>query len=105
MAGKLALNTLGARSVDNQLVLRPERPSVVQSIGGDIADGWISMKVKSTLMYSNNVSGLDISVCASGGVVQLTGKVNSEVVGALAVELAGNVRGVKSVDSSALTMI
>ena len=73
-------------------------------MGTDIADGWITTKVKSTFMYSSNVDGSDIAVSTSGGIVTLTGKLDSGVERAVAIELAGNVRGVKSVDSSSLTM-
>jgi osmotically-inducible protein OsmY len=100
-AGKLALSTHGVRSVTNDLEIQP---GVVTSIGGELADGWITMKVKSTLLYSTYVAGRDINVGTQSGVVKLSGKVDSETERALAVELAGNVRGVKSVDSSALTI-
>jgi osmotically-inducible protein OsmY len=75
-----------------------------KSEGTDIADGWITTKVKSTYMYSTNVNGSDIAVSTNAGVVTLTGKVDSGAERALAIELAHNVRGVKSVDSTALTM-
>jgi osmotically-inducible protein OsmY len=100
-AGRLAMSTHGVRSVTNDLEIQP---GVVTSIGGELADGWITMKVKSTLLYSTHVAGRDIEVGTQGGVVKLTGKIASETERALAVELAGNVRGVKSVDSSSLTI-
>jgi osmotically-inducible protein OsmY len=100
-ASRLALSTHGVQSVINELDIQP---GVVTSIGGDLADGWITTKVKSTLLYSSYVSGRDIDVSTQGGVVKLSGQLTSETEHALAIELAGNVRGVKSVDSSALTM-
>jgi osmotically-inducible protein OsmY len=103
-AGKLAMSTHGVRSVNNQLVVRANNPGVVSSIGSDFADGWITTKVRSTFMYSINVAASDISVTTQGGNVRLSGKVHGEAERALAVELAGNVRGVRSVDSSSLTM-
>ena len=69
-----------------------------------MADGWITTKVKSTFMYSTNVNGSDIAVSTNAGIVKLTGKMDSGAERALAIELARNVRGVKSVDSSSLTM-
>jgi len=66
-------------------------------------DVWITTKVKSTFMYSRNVNGSDIAVSTNSGVVTLTGKVNSDAERALAIELARNVRGVKSVKSTSLT--
>ena len=55
-------------------------------------------------MYSNNVNGSDIGVSTNAGVVKLSGKMDSGAERALAIELARNVRGVKSVDSTSLTM-
>lgn len=103
-AGKLVMNTQGVRSLDNQLVVRMNNPNVVTSIGSDIADGWITTKVKSTFVYSNQVAGAEISVSTLSGIVSLSGKVDSEAHRAMAIELAGNVRGVKSVDSTALVL-
>ena len=103
-AGKLAINTHGVRAVNNHLVVEAAKPVATKSEGTDIADGWITTKVKSTFMYSTNVNGSDIAVSTNAGVVTLTGKVDSGAERALAIELAHNVRGVKSVDSTALTM-
>jgi len=50
------------------------------------------------------VGGSDISVSTHDGIVSLSGKVVSGAERAVAIELAGNVRGVKSVNSSSLTM-
>src|SRR3954468_6431139 len=103
-AGKLALNTHGVHGVSNQLMVQTGKPVATRTEGTDIADGWITTKVKSTYMYSTNVNGSDIAVSTNAGVVKLTGKVDSGAERALAIELAHNVRGVKSVDSTALTM-
>jgi hyperosmotically inducible periplasmic protein len=100
-AAKLALSTHGVQAVTNELDIQP---GVVTSIGGDLADGWITSKVRSTFLYSSYVAGRDIEVDTQKGVVKLSGKIGSETERALAIELAGNVRGVKGVDSSALTM-
>ena len=103
-AGKLAVNTHGVNAVSNQLVVETGKPVAAKSDGTDVADGWITTKVKSTFMYSSNVDGSDIAVSTNGGVVTLTGKLDSGAERALAIELARNVRGVKSVDSSSLTI-
>ena len=111
LAGRLAMNTPGVVSVDNQLVVKSANPSVAdtaksatQEAGHDMSDGWITTKVKSTFMYSTNVDGSDISVNTDKGIVALSGKVDSGAERALAIELAQNVRGVKSVNSKALTL-
>jgi hyperosmotically inducible periplasmic protein len=98
-------------SVDNQLkVTSPKAQAstgagaAIDEAGNDIADAWITTKVKSTFRYSSNVGGSDISVKTDGGVVPLTGKVESGAERALAIELAQNIRGVRSVESKGLTL-
>jgi osmotically-inducible protein OsmY len=109
IAGRLASNTDGVLVVDNQLVVDALKPAPVEGAKGameqardDVADSWITTRVKSTLMSSNNISGSAISVSTNGGIVTLSGLVASGVERDLAIELAQNVRGVKSVRSSEL---
>ncbi len=111
LATRLALNTRGVVSVDNQLMVKNAKPSAADKVKSstneakrDVADGWITTKVKSTFMYSSNVDGSDISVSTNKGIVTLSGKVDSGAERALAIELAENVRGVKSVQSKGLTI-
>lgn len=104
VAGKLAGSTHGVMSVNNQLVVEGAKPGAVKATGTEVADGWITTKVKSTFMYSSNVNGSDIDVSTKDGVVTLTGKMDSGVERALAIELASNIKGVKSVNSKSLTM-
>lgn len=107
-AEKLAKNTRGVRSVNNLLQVsdQPAKGKRADSNkaeqGSLISDSWITTKVKSTFMYSSNVTGADISVNTEKGVVTLAGKVDSGVEQALAIELAQNIRGVKSVSSKQL---
>ena len=110
LAGALANNTHGVVSVNNKLVVDPSKTTVAQSVEKKsdkveqvFSDSWITTKVKSTLMYSSNVNSSNISVSTKNGVVSLSGKVNSGAEHALALKLANNVRGVKSVNGSALT--
>jgi hyperosmotically inducible protein len=110
LAGHLAMHTRGVASVDNRLVVDGKKQAVnageksANKTGTEIADSWITTKVKSTYAYSSNVDGSDISVSTAHGVVTLTGKVDSGAERALAIELAKNVRGVKSVHSQGLTI-
>lgn len=110
LAGRMALNTRGVESVDNHLVVAETKPAVVGSVkdaaheaGDDVADAWITTKVKSTLMYTGNVDGSHIAVSTKNGAVTLSGKVDSGAEHALAVELAQNVRGVTGVSHKGLT--
>lgn len=109
-AGRLAMGTRGVNSVNNQLVVDSAAPSTsdkakteVKEVKQDISDTWISTKVLSTFMYSSNVSASDIEVNTLNGIVTLKGKVESGAERALAVELAQNIRGVKSVVARDLT--
>lgn len=108
LAGSLARNTRGVRSVDNQLKVdgRSTEDSVkstARETEKAVADAWITAKVKSNFLYSSNVSGSDINVDTKNGKVILSGKVSNGAERALAIELARNVRGVKEVNASALT--
>jgi hyperosmotically inducible periplasmic protein len=109
LASQLTLNTRGVKAVDNQLVVMAPKPTLADKTkagtteaGHDVADGWITTKVKSTLLYSSNVDGSDITVDTKNGIVTLSGKVDTGAERSLAIELAKNVRGVKSVHSEGL---
>ncbi len=111
LAGRLAGNTRGVVSVDNQLVVNPKKTTVTEKakssaaeVGHEITDGWITTKVKSNFLYSTHVDGSDIKVITTQGVVTLSGKVASSVERNLAIELAKNIRGVKSVNARGLTL-
>lgn len=69
-----------------------------------ISDTWITTKVKSTFMYSSDVNSSDISVTTSEGIVTLSGNLDSLAERNMAVELAQNLRGVKSVNAEGLTI-
>ena len=102
---QLASNTRGVVDVDNQITLGALQTVAARTEDEPIptmSDGWITTKVKSTLMYSNNVSGTAIGVRTDGGVVSLTGNVSNAAEHARAVALAQNVRGVKSVEAQGL---
>ncbi|WP_240008763.1 BON domain-containing protein [Aquipseudomonas campi] len=109
LAGRIAKNTQGVVAVDNQIKVNALKPTMAESgknmadeAGDDISDSWITTKVKSTLLYSSNVAGTAIDVTTNNGVVSLSGQVNNGAERDLAIELAQNVRGVKSVQSKEL---
>jgi len=68
-------------------------------------DGWITTKVKSTLLFSRSVDGFDIDVDTREGVVHLDGTVASSSEKQQAVQLAREVVGVRSVDASGLQIV
>jgi len=111
LATRLALNTRGVMSVDNQLMVKNAKPTVAESARAagkearkDVSDSWITTKVKSTYLYSSNVDGSDITVSTKSGIVTLSGKVDSGAERALAIEFARNVHGVKNVHAKGLTL-
>jgi osmotically-inducible protein OsmY len=121
-ATRLAMNTRGVESVNNQLVVNTGKPTMTESAKAagheagkdvkaagheakkDVSDSWITTKVKSSYLYSSNVDGTDINVSTKSGIVTLSGKVDSGAERALAIEIARNVRGVKNVHSKGLTL-
>jgi hyperosmotically inducible periplasmic protein len=112
LAGQLARNTHGVLSVDNKLVVKKEKDDKktakvskksTTDMGDKVSDGWITTKVKATFIYSSNVDSSDISVSTQDGVVTLSGVVSNGTEGELAIALAQNIKGVKSVESGELT--
>ncbi len=93
--GQVVAQDAGARmqqSADNQTV--PDKA----------ADAWITTKVKSEFGTTKGVPATDISVSTHDGVVTLSGTVASQSEKARAERVAQLVKGVKSVDSSGLTV-
>jgi osmotically-inducible protein OsmY len=111
LATRLAMNTRGVVSVNNELLVKAPQRTSTESASGTantvvhvISDSWITNKVKSTFLYSSNVDGSDIAVSTKDGIVTLSGKVDSGAERALAIAFANNVRGVKGVHSKGLTL-
>jgi hyperosmotically inducible periplasmic protein len=108
MAGRLASGTQGVVSVTNNILVNktPGKSGTARAstyeVGNNISDTWITTKVISMFLYSRNVAGSDINVTTNAGVVTLSGKLDSGVERALAIELAQNIRGVKSVQAKEL---
>lgn len=109
LAQRLAANTRGVSAVDNRLTVgrAPMRQSgndTGDTVVQNVADSWITTKVKSTFMYSDNVDSNDIKVSTESGKVTLSGRVHSGAERALAIELAKNVRGVTTVSADDLVL-
>jgi|GEM_PF-2143105 len=65
------------------------------------ADTWVTLRVKFAFLYSATIDSGNISVSTNNGIVTLNGRAASGAERALAIEQAGNVRGVKAVDAAA----
>jgi osmotically-inducible protein OsmY len=103
LAERLAMHTRGVVSVNNALVISQDKGSpALIDIERLMSDGWITTKVKSTLLYSSNVAGVDVEVATQSGVVTLSGTLGSGAEKALAIEYAENVRGVRRVNAEGL---
>ena len=83
---------------------RMQQSSDNQTVPDKAADAWITTKVKSEFGTTKDVSATDISVSTNDDVVTLRGMVTTQAEKARAERLAQSVKGVKSVDSSGLTV-
>jgi len=83
----------GVVSVDNQLVVKGEQPA-------EHSDSWISMKVKTTLLFHRNVSATGTTVYVKDGVVTLEGEASSLAQKELTGEYAKDIDNVKGVENN-----
>ena len=90
----LAENTVadlpGVISVDNRLKVKGENPA-------EHSDAWISMKVKSSLLFHRNVSATGTDVYVKDGIVSLRGEASSQAQKELTTEYAKDIDNVKEV--------
>jgi osmotically-inducible protein OsmY len=80
----------GVKSVDNRIEVKGDRPV-------ENTDTWLSMKVKSALLFHRNVSASGTEVYLKEGNVTLRGEAASQAQKELTTEYAKDVDGVKSV--------
>ena len=106
LATRLASRTDGVRSVQNKIEVKPSDGGVPSGdqAGEAIADSWITTKVKSSLLMSNDVDGLDLTVETKDGVVTLGGAASSAAERDLAVEIAKDIKGVKNVNAASVDL-
>jgi len=90
LAGDTVASLPGVISVDNQLKVSGEQPA-------EHSDTWISMKVKSTLLFHRNVSATGTTVYVKNGIVTLQGEASSLAQKELTTEYARDVENVKRV--------
>jgi len=83
-------NLPGVKSVDNQLKIKGESPA-------EHSDTWISMKVKTALLFHRHVSASATDVYVKDGVVSLRGEASSQAQKELATEYAKDIDNVKEV--------
>jgi hyperosmotically inducible protein len=66
-------------------------------------DTWITTKVKAELMATKGIPSTDISVTTTNGLVTLSGVVDNKAQVQKSVAVAKSIKGVQTVDSSALS--
>jgi osmotically-inducible protein OsmY len=80
----------GVKSVDNQLKVSGEQPA-------EHSDTWISLKVKSALLFHRHVSASGTTVYVKNGIVTLQGEAASQAEKELTTEYAKDIDYVKGV--------
>ncbi|SFH64547.1 hyperosmotically inducible protein [Collimonas sp. OK307] len=98
----------GVKSVDNNLTT-PSNGVAADKVDKSVAktkrvvsDSWITTKVKSEIMANSVTKGFDVSVKTTHGVVVLSGALATQDAVDHVKDIAEKVKGVKSVDTSAI---
>jgi hyperosmotically inducible protein len=92
MAENTVTSLPGVISVDNQLVVSGEQPA-------EHSDTWITMKVKTALLFHRNVSATGTTVYTKDGIVTLQGDASSMAEKELTTEYAKDIDNVKEVNN------
>lgn len=109
-ATKKALAVDGVKSVDNELTTpsaskaAAKTKTAVAKTKRVVSDSWITTKVKSTLLADSMSKGFEVNVDTKNGVVVLKGVLASQDAVDHVKDTAAKIEGVKSVDTSALTV-
>ena len=92
MAENTVASLPGVKSVDNELQISSGQPA-------EHSDAWITMKVKTALLFHRNVSATGTSVYTKDGIVTLQGEASSMAQKELTTEYARDIDNVKSVNN------
>jgi osmotically-inducible protein OsmY len=90
MAQDVAEALPGVKSVDNRIEIKGDSPT-------ENSDTWVSMKVKTALVFHRNVNAHKTDVSVKDGIVTLRGEAASQAQKDLTTEFAKDVNGVKDV--------
>jgi hyperosmotically inducible protein len=99
LAAATALS-LGACNRSERQEVRTEAKQATNTAANVVDNAALTAKVKAALLADELVKGTQINVDSSGGVVKLTGTVDSPAQVARAVEVAKGIQGVQSVDNN-----
>jgi osmotically-inducible protein OsmY len=100
----LLVSVLGASFAMNVVHAAPADDTEVKKSEKVVSDSWITTKVKSELLANSVTKAVKVSVKTKQGTVWLTGKLPSQDAIDVAKMTAEKVQGVKSVDTSGLTV-
>lgn len=92
MAKETVESLPGVKSVDNKLESKEPTPA-------ENSDEWIKIKIKTSLLFKRNVSGINTEVIVKDGIVTLKGEVDSQAQKDLAGEYVKDIDGVKEVNN------
>lgn len=96
LATEYARDVSGVKAVNNEMIVTNGREKK-QTIGQKIDDASITAQVKMILLYHRDTSALNTKVETERGIVSLYGKASSLSEVNLAIKLANEVNGVRSV--------
>lgn len=110
LAKRVAKSVEGVKSVDNSLktpessATSAQAHAAVTKTERAVSDSWITTQVKAEILASSVSKGFDVSVKTVHGVVVLKGVLANQDAVYHVKHIAEQVQGVKSVDTSALTV-
>ncbi len=102
LAEQLAENTSGVENVINKIQVAagtPPAENAAEKAGTAVSDTWISTKVRSLLLFSNDYPGSDVAVTTDKGIVVLEGKALTSEQKQRIGEMVNDVVGVKDVQN------
>jgi osmotically-inducible protein OsmY len=77
--------------------VKAQAKTAADRVGKEISDTWITTQVQAMYFLDRDVKGMQISVTTKGGLVTLTGAVDSETARQKAISDARSIEGVKQV--------
>jgi hyperosmotically inducible protein len=77
--------------------VKAQAKTAADRVGKEISDTWITTQVQAMYFLDRDVKGMQISVTTKGGLVTLTGAVDSETARQKAIADARSIEGVKQV--------
>jgi hyperosmotically inducible protein len=112
LAGTSAQAIAGVKRVQNDLIVvaaaspaQPVYPQADSASGtGEVSDGWITTKIQSEMLADRGMRSYSVRVGSRSGAVVLQGTLENQQQVQHVSELVGAIKGVKSVDVSALTI-